>query len=178
MASNAFVRRNVKGQFKKLSIMERGAGGRYVGLSDWGRHVRQQTQIKIDSKIQENALKFAKRMQDNAVYSIRGLAYQLMLAEQSLIVTAKGPSKPGQPPHTRGRGKKSLRAAIKYNFDKASQDAVVGPAYSMLGDAAEPHAKGVARRRGKDRRPFKKRPFAEPALDRVKDRFSRNWKVA
>jgi len=84
------------------------------------------------------------------------------------IVTAEGPSEPGTPPHSR-RGQ--LRRAIKFDLDKSSEMAVIGPEASIVGEAGAAHEFG-GEFRGED---YPERPFMEPALDANVDRFASEW---
>ncbi len=84
------------------------------------------------------------------------------------ITNAEGPSEPGTPPHSR-RGQ--LRRAIKFDVDKASETAVIGPEASIVGEAGAAHEFG-GEFRGQD---YPERPFMEPALEANVDRFASEW---
>ncbi len=84
------------------------------------------------------------------------------------IIVAEGPSDPGTPPHTRRR---QLKRAIKFDHDKASQTAVIGPEASVVGEAGAAHEFG-GEFRGAE---YPERPFMEPALEANVDRFASEW---
>jgi hypothetical protein len=84
------------------------------------------------------------------------------------IPVAEGPSEPGTPPHTRRR---QLKRAIKFDNDKTSQTAVIGPEASIVGEAGAAHEFG-GEFRGED---YPERSFMEPALEANTDRFASEW---
>jgi phage gpG-like protein len=103
---------------------------------------------------------------------------------------AKGPSKPGTPPH-RHRGR--LAYSIWYDADK--EEAVVGPAYSRVAGKGLPpwigrmHEFGGAfgghaqtkKQKAAGKKPrrvahYPARPYMAPALERAKARFHRDWR--
>jgi hypothetical protein len=84
------------------------------------------------------------------------------------IQVAEGPSAPGSPPHTRRR---HLPRAIRYDVDRAAQDAVIGPMASIVGEAGAAHELG-ATFKGTD---FDERAFMGPALEKNADRFADDW---
>lgn len=82
------------------------------------------------------------------------------------IVTSKGPSPAGQPPHTlRGL----LRRAILFSADK--EGAVIGPTLSRFGTAAQAHEFGGRYKK----QTYPARPFMGPALEKNLARFARAW---
>lgn len=87
-------------------------------------------------------------------------------AARKLIERSADASQPGQPIHTR-RGQ--VPNAIV--FDATKKDALIGPRYSRVGDAAAAHEFG-GEFRGSD---YPERPFMEPALQFNVDRFAEEW---
>lgn len=83
------------------------------------------------------------------------------------IDRAEGPSEPGQPPHTHRRN--FLRRAIRYSADK--DGAVIGPQFSMVGTAAQPHEFGGEYKGGD----YPQRPFMEPAMTQNLAAFAQSW---
>ena len=83
------------------------------------------------------------------------------------LVTAPGPSDPGEPPHTH-RGA-FLRRAVRYVADK--EEAIIGPQASMVGES------GAAHELGEDfhGQEFDERPYMWPALEDNADRFASDW---
>jgi len=100
--------------------------------------------------------------------SLGHAAASLRKAEVQSIETSDEPSEPGQPPHSR-RGQ--LRRAIRFDVDRAKQEAVIGPRASIVGDAAAAHEFGEEFR-GQD---YPERPFAKPALEKSLGRLASNW---
>lgn len=92
------------------------------------------------------------------------------------IKQAEGPSPPGTPPHTHTGGvtkkgkqrKGNLQRAIVYDADKARQEAVVGPRYSVVGESGRAHELGEEFR-GDD---YPERAFMGPALEENIPRFA------
>jgi phage gpG-like protein len=84
------------------------------------------------------------------------------------IVVAEGPSPEGTPPQTRRR---QLKRAIRFDYDRSDQSAVVGPLESMVGESAAAHELG-GEFRGQE---FPERPFMVPAMDKNLDRFAGDW---
>lgn len=113
-----------------------------------------------------------KRVQDGADQStFRNLGHAAASIRKTAIdeiVVAEGPSDPGTPPHTRRR---QLKRAIKFDNDKASQTAVIGPEFSIVGEAGAAHEFG-GEFRGEE---YPERPFMEPALETNLDRFASEW---
>jgi hypothetical protein len=89
---------------------------------------------------------------------------------RSTIKTSSEPSEAGDPPHTRGRGRKNIRAAVRYAAN--ADGVVVGPRASIVGDAAVPHEIGGTYKG----QVFDERPFMEPALERAIPRFAAEWR--
>jgi hypothetical protein len=85
------------------------------------------------------------------------------------IIVAEGPSDPGTPPHTRRR---QLKRAIKFDNDKSSQTAIIGPEASIVGEAGAAHEFG-GEFRGEQ---YPERAFMGPALDANIDRFASEWR--
>lgn len=81
------------------------------------------------------------------------------------------PSPPGEPPHTRSRGKRRrlLPKAVWFAVD--DDTATIGPRASVAGRAGEPHEHGGAFR-GQS---YPQRPFMLPALERAAPRIGSQW---
>lgn len=100
--------------------------------------------------------------------SHRQAAFQVMRTAQESIDTSSQPSQPGEPPHTRGRGSKSLRT-IRY--DATKDDAMVGPLASAVGEVGAAHEFGEVFRGFE----YSERPFMGPALQQNIDTFAQAW---
>ena len=85
------------------------------------------------------------------------------------IKKRKTPSKPGEPPTTRGRGGHNLRGAIFVAADK--EFGIAGPRASVVGEAGEAHEFGGEYRGDQ----FDERSFMGPALEANMDRFASDW---
>ncbi len=114
----------------------------------WGKVLRQLRRVNIESL-------------GHAGGAIR-------LAARRSIHKGPKPSAPGTPPHTR-RGQ--LRRAILYAVEKREQRVVIGPAYEIVGPSAMAHEFGGRFRHER----YDRRPFMEPALEKIKDRLPRMW---
>ena len=85
------------------------------------------------------------------------------------IEQAEGPSAPGTPPHTHTGGvtkkgkvrRGNLQRAIVFDSDKAKQEAVIGPRFSVVGESGAAHELG-GEFHGDD---YPERPFMGPALE-------------
>ncbi|WP_254512353.1 hypothetical protein [Anatilimnocola floriformis] len=75
-------------------------------------------------------------------------------------------SRPGEAPLTRGMPRKNIRAAIRYDVDKASDTAVIGTGYSIIGDVGGSLEHGEDRPSTSSLEHLAPRPFIGPALDR------------
>lgn len=87
---------------------------------------------------------------------------------QASIETSPEPSEPGTPPHTRRR--KHLQRAIRFAADK--EGGVVGPVYSVVGEAGAAHEHGETFRGDE----FAERSYMGPALERALPRFASDWR--
>jgi phage gpG-like protein len=102
----------------------------------------------------ERISKAVKRAADGA---LDAAAFVIQQRAQDKIQTAKGPSEPGQPPHSK-RGR--LRRAILYSYSKQIKEAVIGPAASRMATAGAAHEFGGRFRRTK----YPARPYMGPTL--------------
>ena len=82
------------------------------------------------------------------------------------IQTSPNPSPPGSPPHTR---RQQLPRAIA--FDATKTGAVIGPRFSVVGDAGHAHEFG-GMFRGEN---YPERPYMAPALEQNLERFAGEW---
>jgi len=127
-----------------------------------------------------------KRVTDAAdraiVKNLSHAAASIRKREIESIVPAEGPSAPGTPPHTRSRIVKSgknkgkqrqgeIQRAIVFVVDKAKQEAVIGPRFSVVGTSASAHEFG-GEYRGQT---YPERSFAAPALEKTQDRFAASF---
>lgn len=113
-----------------------------------------------------------KRVQDAADQAtFRNLGHAAASIRKTAIeeiIVAEGPSDPGTPPHTRRR---QLKRAIKFDNDKASQTAVIGPEYSIVGEAGAAHEFGDEFRGAN----YPERAYMGPALEANEERFASDW---
>lgn len=99
------------------------------------------------------------------------------------IVPGAGPSAPGTPPHThttkvikkgKNKGKRSkgnLQRATVYHLDKAKQEAVSGPRFSVVGESGKAHEFG-GDYKGET---YPARPFMGPALEAKLNLFGQQF---
>ncbi len=85
------------------------------------------------------------------------------------IKRGKGPSVPGQPPHTRGQ--RRLPRAIFYSTDRDKLATIIGPIHSRVGIVGEAHEFGKAYMGTR----FPQRSFMGPALDENRSRMPSFW---
>jgi len=89
--------------------------------------------------------------------SLKHASFSIAKVMRESLVQAKGPSPAGKPPHThKGR---HLRRAIWTDVQPSM--AVIGPRYSVVGDAGAAHEFGETFRGAQ----YPLRPFAGPALE-------------
>ena len=125
--------------------------------------------IGMTSKVIDETHK-VKAAVDRSVYkNIRHAAFSIRKTAGKSIIRSPKPSKPGRPPHTRGK-KKGIRRALRVGME-GKYSAVIGTQYSVLGDAGEPLEHGG--KRGKSY--FEPRPFIGPALEANLDRFAKGF---
>jgi hypothetical protein len=106
---------------------------------------------------------------DRAAFKNMGHAGATIRKEaMASIEVAAGPSLAGLPPHTR---RKQLNRAIRFDYDRKAQSAVIGPRESVVGQAGAAHELGEVFH-GQD---FPMRPYMKPALDNNLDRFAADW---
>lgn len=105
------------------------------------------------------AAKLAKR-------ALSVMAFRVRKSAIDSIETSGEPSPAGSAPHTR-RGQ--LRQAIAYSVDAPAKQAIVGPMFSVVGEAGAAHEFG-GMFRGVN---YDERPFMGPALDDNANDFAR-----
>lgn len=125
--------------------------------------------IELKVQTEWNAKRLLAAVDRASERNHRQTAFDIMRTAQASIDTSDEPSPPGQPPHTRGRGRKNLRSAVRYDATKT--DAVVGPMQSVVGEIGAVHEFGETFR-GTD---YDERAFMGPALDEHIDRFALMW---
>lgn len=107
---------------------------------------------------------------DRAVYkNVRHAAFSIRKYIRESIKKSPNAANPGDPVATRGkRGnvKNSIFAAIE------SDNAIIGPRFSFVGDAMEAHEFG--KRRGVNK--YEARPTSGPALEANMDRFAGSFR--
>ena len=117
----------------------------------------------LSVEIQDATDRVRRAARDAESGSVRRTAFLIRETAVKSIERSEGPSAIGAPPHThKGNW---LRRAIRYAVDKAS--AVIGPMFSVLGEAGKAHEFG-GMFRGQQ---FDKRPFMGPSLDKNLDLF-------
>ena len=85
------------------------------------------------------------------------------------IKRGKGPSTPGQPPHTRGQ--RRLPRAIFFATERDKLSTIIGPVHSRMGIAGEAHEFGKTYLGTQ----FPERPFMGPALEANLPRMPSYW---
>lgn len=129
--------------------------------------------LKLDASAKSEVGRVAKAAEKAAFRNLGHAANRIMKDARASIVTNKNEASPaGTPPHTKAQAGHNLRTAIRY--DSTSEDAVVGPMGSMVGEAGATHEFGQERG-GID---YPERPFMGPALEQNLDRFAESWRGA
>jgi len=157
----------------------------------------------VTIKMTATPKRLEKAVDKGAYKSLRHAAFSIRKAAQESMVFAKGPSKPGAPPHAHtGRMRWSILVAQdKVDGRKLKAGEVfIGPAYSRVKVGGRPpwlaemleHGKTFIAhekqsRRGRPRKGtsikrwaviYPARPFMQPALQRNLARFHRDWQGA
>lgn len=123
--------------------------------------------IETKSEVSPKRVKDAT---DKAVFRNFGhAAASIRKSESESIVKSKEPSPEGQPPHTRGRGRKSLKRAFRYAVE--SNEAFIGPVASAVGEVGKAHEFGG---QYKDE-VFEPRPFGMRALKKALPRLASSF---
>ena len=167
---------------KANKLMACNSSGQCTGLNARALRIKAAYQVRIDARTAIQMAEIAEKLKANAVYSLKGAAYELtQYAKASITKTRRGKwgaSRPGNPPHTRGTSHKSLRAAIWYEVDKAAQSAVIGPRYQYVAAVGAVHEFGGKRQGKKGTTVYPKRPFMSPALQRALPKIPAKFKNA
>lgn len=126
--------------------------------------------LRIQFKIESLRLREVERQAERgSSASLSRAAFLVMAAAKSQLQTGRRPSPPGRPPRTK-RGQ--LRRAIRYAVDRRRGEAVIGPAYDMVGTVGAAHEFGGKYRRNV----YPERPFMGPALNAVIDQIPRQFR--
>jgi phage gpG-like protein len=125
--------------------------------------------IDIKATVEPQMQKVQQAADKAAYRNFRHAGFSIAKAAKALIVKSPDPSKPGSPPTTRGKARKSLKSAIFTNSDKES--AMIGPRASFVGTSGEVHEFGKSR--GGEQ--FPQRSFMGPALQASLPRFAADW---
>lgn len=141
------------------------SANRYVDTST-GRFISFQTEAKIQLRLQ----RIVKAAQQARAGNLRAVGYLISTIAKGKIQRSQRKSLPGQPPTTR-RG--LLRRAIRYQVAPDKMSVVVGPAYSIIGTAGQPHEHG-GRYKGEK---FPERPFMGPALQEALPMIGPRYRV-
>ena len=151
----------------------------------------------VTIKMTATPKRLEKAVDKGAYKSLKHGALSIRKAAQESMVFAKGPSKPGTPPHSHtGR----LRWSILAAEDEDKKGWTVGPSYSRVKVGGRPPwlaqmlehggtfiAHEKQSRRGRPRKGtsikrwaviYPARPFMQPALQRNLARFHRDWQGA
>jgi hypothetical protein len=120
--------------------------------------------IATKTKTQWRPKPLEKAASTAAITTIRHAAGSIRKAARALLVSGKGPSRPGQPPHQH-KGAPQRRAIW---FDMDATSAVIGPRASIADQSLSPHEFG-GHYKGQN---YPERPTMLPALQEVAPRFA------
>jgi len=121
----------------------------------------------IETKIENRLFRVRKAADKCVPHVFNRLGADFEDEVRDSIEVSDKPSDAGSPPHSRDRGRKSLRKSFQHATGK--DDVVVGPAASVIGQVGGAHEGGGMFRGQK----YKPRPFMRPALDRFVGRIPR-----
>jgi len=121
----------------------------------------------IKAKIEDNTKAVAEAADKAAFRNFGHAAARISKDAKASIDRAKGPSAPGEAPHTHKRV--FLRRAIRYAANR--DGAVIGPQHSIVGEAGAIHEFGETFKGAQ----YPERPFMEPALEQNLNRFAGEW---
>ena len=125
--------------------------------------------IGAGSNMQVHPEKVTKAVEKAAFKNFGHAAARIRKDARESLLKAEGPSAPGTPPHTHKR--QFLKNAITFDNDRASQEAVIGPRFSRVGESGKAHEFG-GEYKGAD---FPERKFMLPAMEKNLDRFAGDW---
>ncbi len=122
-------------------------------------------------KYVDDSAKLAKAVRRAGRIALRILGFQTRAQAQASIEPERGPSRPGQPPHThtatrtkkgKPRGKGRLPKAILYAVETDPDRVVIGPSKNLIGTVGQAFEhEGEVQYKGRNYPP---RPFMAPAL--------------
>jgi hypothetical protein len=127
--------------------------------------------VKTDVKLQLRLERIEKAAARARAGNLRSVGYLIATIAKGKIRQSKVKSAPGQPPTTR-RG--LLRRAIRYELSQDKRSVVIGPAFSIVGTAGQPHEQG-GRYKGET---FPERPFMGPSLQEAVPLIGPSYKIS
>jgi hypothetical protein len=116
-----------------------------------------------------NVAKIQKAVEKANFQNINHAAFSISKLAKSKIKKRKSPNAPGQPPTTRSRQGKNLRAAIY--VARGRESALIGPRASFIGKSGAAHEFG----RSFQGDSFDERPYMGPALEESLPRIAGQW---
>jgi hypothetical protein len=125
--------------------------------------------IALETKIVDETKKVADAAEKAAFHNFSHAGASISKDAKGSIKTSDQPSEPGTPPHTRAKGGKNIRGAIRFAADK--RGAVIGPLFSVVGESMAAHELGEAIK-GEE---FPLRETMGPALERAAPRLGGDW---
>jgi phage gpG-like protein len=126
--------------------------------------------ISVAAHVRFDVPRVHRRVRQASAKGLSHAAAAIRLTARRSIRRRKGAADPGQPPHTRqGR----LKESILYSVDQRRQEAVIGPAASVVGTAGSAHEHG-GRFRGAR---YPRRPFMSPVLQNNLNRLPKHWRA-
>jgi hypothetical protein len=123
--------------------------------------------VKLAVEISPQAL--LKAIERAQFENLGHAAARISKDSKASLERAEGPSRPGTPPHTH-RGA-FIRRAVRFDHDRRTKTAVIGPRASVVGEVAAAHEFGGEYKDAE----FPIRAFMGPALDKNIGRFASDW---
>lgn len=121
----------------------------------------------MTAQIEDTTLRVTDAAERATFRNLGHAAARISKDAKASLVTALGPSDPGEPPHTHQGA--FLRRAVRYAADK--EEAVIGPQASIVGESGRAHELGE----DFHGQAFPERPFMGPALEANEDRFASDF---
>ncbi|MHB8953566.1 MAG: hypothetical protein ACYC4U_11400 [Pirellulaceae bacterium] len=127
--------------------------------------------FKTEAKIQLRLKRIVDAAERSRAGNLRAVGYLISTIAKGLIKRSKTQSPAGQPVTTR---KGLMRKAIRYEVAADKKSVVVGPSFSIVGTAGEPHEHG-GRYKGET---FPQRATMGPALEQALPMIGPRYKVS
>lgn len=124
--------------------------------------------INIVCKVFDDIDKVTEATKRGNLSALSKAAFSIFKEAQESIKVSGFASSAGSAPHSKAG---QLKRSIKYSLDKENESAVIGPQFSLMGEAASAHEFGGTYH-GEQ---YPQRPFMGPALQKNLDKIPTYW---